>query len=126
MPPNIPDGAIPSSLFEDHYQRIYRYALGLMRDPVEADDVTQETFLRAYQRLDSLRDPAALTTWLYRIATNAGLDRIRQRARRAPVEAEVDPADVDEADLAAPSLQQLVEQSEMGECVQRYLESLSD
>ncbi len=127
MSPTAPDRTTTlSSLFEDHYQRIYRYALGLMRDPVEADDVTQETFLRAYQRLDALRDPAALTTWLYRIATNAGLDRIRQRARRAPAEAEIDPADVDEADPAAPSLQHLVEQSEMGECVQRYLESLSD
>ena len=126
MPPTAPGGPTPSLLFEDHYQRIYRYALSLMHDPAEADDVAQETFLRAYQRLDSLRDPAALTTWLYRIATHVGLDRIRQRTRRAPMEAEVDPADADEADPAAPSLQQIVEQSEMGECVQRYLESLSD
>jgi len=126
MPQTVPDGATPSLLFEDHHQRIYRYALSLMHDPAEADDVVQETFLRAYRRLDSLRDPAALTTWLYRIATHVGLDRIRQRTRRVPMETEVDPAEADEADPAAPSLQHMVEQSEMGECVQRYLESLSD
>jgi len=58
-----------SALFESYHQRIYRYALSLMHDPAEADDVAQETFLRAYQRLDSLRDSGALMAWLYRIAT---------------------------------------------------------
>ena len=58
-----------SALFESYHQQIYRYALSLMHDPAEADDVVQETFLRAYQRLDSLRDSGALIAWLYRIAT---------------------------------------------------------
>lgn len=123
-------GLIPSpdisTLFENHYRQIYRYALSLVHDATEADDLAQETFLRAYSRLDSLRDPAALTTWLYRIATNICLDRIRQRAHCTPIESETDLDDVNAADPDAPSLQQIVERYEMSACVQRYLESLSD
>ncbi len=126
MPQMIFSEATVPKLFEDYYHRIYRYALSLMRDAAEADDVAQETFLRAYRRLDSLRDPAALTTWLYRITTHICLDRIRQRTRRAPMKTDADLTDVDEADSTAPSLQQLVEQDEMSDCVQRYLASLSD
>ncbi len=115
-----------STLYENYYQQIYRYALSLVHDPAEADDLAQETFLRAFSRLDSLRDPAALTAWLYRIATNVCLDRIRQRAHSTPIESETALDDVDAADPDAPKLQQIVERSEMGACVQRYLASLSD
>jgi len=115
-----------SALFEDYYHRIYRYAMSLMHDPAEADDVAQETFLRAHRRLDSLRDPTALTTWLYRIATHICLDRIRQHAHPTPIESQADLDDIDEADPDAPSLQQVVERNEMSVCVQRYLEGLPD
>ncbi len=115
-----------SALFESHYRRIYRYTLSLVHDATEADDLAQETFLRANDRLDSLRDPAALTTWLYRIATNVCLDRLRQRAHGTPVESENDLDDLDTADPDAPSLQQMVERKEMSACVQGCVEGLSD
>lgn len=115
-----------SALFESYHQRIYRYAMSLMHDPAEADDVAQETFLRAYQRLDSLRDSGALTTWLYRIATRICLDRIRKRARRTPVESEGDLDEIDEADPDVPSLQQVIERNDMSTCVHGCLEGLPD
>jgi RNA polymerase sigma-70 factor (ECF subfamily) len=114
------------ALFETYYDRIYRYVLSLTGDLAEADDLTQETFLRAYRGRDSLHDAGALTTWLYRIATHVCLDRLRQRVRRAPLESEADPDDVDLADPDIPSLQQTVERNEMGACVQQYLEDLPD
>jgi RNA polymerase sigma-70 factor (ECF subfamily) len=126
MPQTVPIKLTTPAMFEGYAQRLYRYALSLMHDAAEADDVVQETFLRAYRRLDSLRDPAALTTWLYRIATHICLDRLRQRTRRAPLEVDADPADVAEVDSDSPSLQQIVEQNEMSDCVQRYLDNLSD
>ena len=43
---------------------IYRYILRLVHDPEGADDLTQETFLRVHQRLDELRDPAALVAFV--------------------------------------------------------------
>ena len=115
-----------SVIFEGDYQRIFRYIMSMIRDTAEAEDLTQETFLRAYRRRDTLRDEGAQTTWLYRIATHVCLDRLRQYARRAPMESEtdLDQVDVDEPDT--PSLQQVIEQDEMSECVQGYLNRLSD
>jgi RNA polymerase sigma-70 factor (ECF subfamily) len=113
-------------MFKGDYQRIFRYIMSMVRDTAEAEDLTQDTFLRAYQRRDSLRDEGAQTAWLYRIATHVCLDRLRQYARRSPKESQTDLYDIDVCEPDAPSLQQTLEQGEMSECVQRYLNHLSD
>lgn len=115
-----------AGLIYQYQDRIYRYVVTLVRDPAEAEDLTQETLLRAYLNYASLRDTASLTSWLYRIATHVCFDRLRQRARRAPLQAEVDLDTLDVPEAEAPSLLQLVEQREMSACVQRYLDGLSD
>ena len=48
-----------ANIFKEDYQRIFRYIMSMVRDTEEAEDLTQETFLRAYQRRDSLRDEGA-------------------------------------------------------------------
>lgn len=115
-----------SVLFKGDYQRIFRYIVSMIRDTAEAEDLTQETFLRAYRRRDTLRDEGAQTAWLYRIATHVCLDRLRQYARRAPQETGADIDQVDVAEPDTPSLQKVVERDEMSACVQRYLNRLSD
>lgn len=115
-----------ANIFKEDYQRIFRYIMSMVRDTAEAEDLTQETFLRAYQRRDSLRDEGARTAWLYRIATHVCLDRLRQYARRSPKESEADLDDIDVAEPDTPSLQQTLERDEMSECVQGYLNRLSD
>jgi RNA polymerase sigma-70 factor (ECF subfamily) len=120
------EGKNASVIFEGDYQRIFRYIMNMVRDTAEAEDLTQETFLRAYRRRDSLRDEGAQTAWLYRIATHVSLDRLHQYARRAPKETETDLDQVDVAEPDTPSLQQEIEQDEMSECVQSYLNRLSD
>ncbi|HMA42552.1 MAG TPA: sigma factor, partial [Gemmatimonadales bacterium] len=54
-----------AAVFQQYQDRIYRYILRLVRDEHEAEDLTQETFLRAHRQLDALQDSAALTVWLY-------------------------------------------------------------
>jgi RNA polymerase sigma-70 factor (ECF subfamily) len=115
-----------SVLFMGDYQRIFRYIMSMVRDTAEAEDLTQETFLRAYHRRDSLRDEGAQTAWLYRIATYVSLDRLRQYARRNPKESDTDLDQVDIPESDAPSMQELLERDEMSECVQGYLNRLSD
>ena len=115
-----------SVVFEGDYPRIFRYIMSMVRDTAEAEDLTQETFLRAHQRRDSLRDEGARTAWLYRIATHVCLDRLRQYARRSPKESDTDLDDIDVPEPDAPSLQQALEQDEMSECVQRYFNRLSN
>ena len=115
-----------SEMIHQYQDRIYRYVLSIVHDPAEAEDLTQETFLRAYRNYASLQNTAALTSWLYRIATHVCFDRLRQHARRKPLESEVDLDNVEVAEPEMPSLLQLVEQREMSACVQRYLDNLSD
>lgn len=83
------DAPSAPAFFEAYYDQIYRYVQSLVHNSAEAEDLTQETFLRAFRERESLRQPGALVAWLYRIATHATLDRLRQRARRAPREADV-------------------------------------
>lgn len=115
-----------SVFFRGDYQRIFRYIVSIIRDTAEAEDLTQETFLRAYRRRDTLRDEGARTAWLYRIATHACLDRMRQYARRSPMEFETDLDQLDFPESDTPSLQQTIERDEMSACVQRFLNSLPD
>jgi RNA polymerase sigma-70 factor (ECF subfamily) len=77
-----------------HKLRIFSYVCRMTHDLPEAEDLTQEVFIRAYQSLHRFRAEAAVDTWLYRIATNLVIDRFRrnQRAPQAwvPLDAEDD------------------------------------
>ncbi len=121
-----PDVENASVIFKGDYPRIFRYIVSMVQNTAEAEDLTQETFLRAYRSRDSLRNGGAQTTWLYRIATNVCFDRLRQYARRAPMETDTDLDQVDVAEPESPSLQQTIERNEMSGCVQSYLTRLPD
>ncbi len=110
---------------EQHRPAVTRYIRYLIRDAAEADDLAQETFIRAHRQRDTLRDPAALESWLYQIATHVSIDRLRQRAKA--VERQVDEA-VEELPVASalPSPLTVIQQQEMSMCVQRYIAKLSD
>ena len=109
---------------DEAYPRILRYVRGLVRDPSEAEDLTQETFLRAYRARDQVRDPRAYLSWLYRIATHACFDRLRQRTRR-PDTSDLGLEDAEVAD-AGPPLLQVIEQDEMSACVHDLVVRLPD
>ena len=76
-------------IFESYHERIYNCIYRLVGNPEEAHDLTQETFLRAWNKRESFKGHAALRTWLYRIATNACLDFLDKRNGRTPVPAEL-------------------------------------
>lgn len=66
-------------------------------DREEAEDITQETFIKAYRSLDSFRGQASFSTWLYKIATNLCIDRARTKKRRPQQAYSLDePMDKDE------------------------------
>ena len=115
-----------SDFFEKNYDRVYRYVRGMVRDSSEAEDLTQEAFLRAHRERETLKDPGAMLSWLYRIATHVALDRLRQRKTRDARQADTDVADVDPPDLDVPSSEKRLEQGEMSTCVQRFLVDLPD
>lgn len=71
-----------------HQDFVYGAVLRVVRNPILAEDVTQETFIRAYRGLDEFRGEAQLRTWLYRIATNRAINAIT-RGRETPMEGEL-------------------------------------
>jgi len=73
-------------LFDRHGPRIYNIVYRLCGNPTEAEDLTQETFLRAFTTLHTLRQPQAFAGWLSRIATNTSLGILRRRRSLAFVE----------------------------------------
>jgi RNA polymerase sigma-70 factor (ECF subfamily) len=77
------DGDAFGELVSRHQDRVYAVAMHLLRDAAEAEEVVQETFLLALEKLSGFRGDAAFTTWLHRVAANAALMRLRRR-RRAP------------------------------------------
>ena len=115
----------PEVGLDELYPRILRYVRSVVRDPADAQDVTQETFMRAHSRRGTLRDPDSVVPWLYSIATHACLDRLRERARQAARVSGIAPEALPAVDPAG-SAQLRVEQAEMSACIQGYLGELSD
>lgn len=73
------------------YQRkLMRLLSRLIRDPAEAEDVAQETFIKAYRALGSFRGESAFYTWLYRIGVNTAKNHLVSQGRRAPTSTEFD------------------------------------
>jgi RNA polymerase sigma-70 factor (ECF subfamily) len=79
--PAIRDEGLLTMVYHAHSGAIHSYAFRLLGNQEDADDVTQEVFIRAHERLDQLRDPDRLRPWLYRIATNLCMDNLRKRTR---------------------------------------------
>lgn len=78
-------GLDPADL-TDHLDALYRYALGVTRDPDLAADTVQDTVVRAIERQDQFRNDAPLAHWLIRIAHNLIIDRARRSNHEIPVD----------------------------------------
>ena len=120
----------PASAFEAYKDQIQRYLTTLVQDPVQAEDLLQETFLRAHRQWESLKDPAALKAWLYRIATHVCYDHFRRLA--SPVVSALLAPDFDRlmestpVNQAEPGVESLVERVEMSRCVQGIIHQLPE
>ena len=71
------------ALVDDCYALIYSSAYRMLNNEDDACDATQEAFVRAYNAMHTFRRDASFSTWLYRIAMNVCLDRLRRRGREA-------------------------------------------
>ncbi len=79
-------------LVERHSRKVFRLAFRLSGNEEDAEDIVQETFLRAYRGLERFNEQAQFSSWIYRIAANYALDMLRGRKRRT------------EQSLSAPAL----------------------
>jgi RNA polymerase sigma-70 factor (ECF subfamily) len=116
-------------IYTSYYLKIHRYITKIV-GPTDAEDVTQEVFEKAGRNIDNFRGRSSITTWLYRIATNAAIDRSRSAAykhAKEQIAIEDNPCqerqDVPE-ESEANSTDQLVIQKEMRECINEYIDKL--
>lgn len=84
------DPSCLGGFFEAWGDRLYRLSLRLTGDPAAAEDVVQEAFLKLMAGAERIEGRSRLATWLYRVAYNASIDRLRDRKRTAPVPEEGD------------------------------------
>ena len=82
------------TLVDTHSRAVYRIAHRMTGNPSDAEDVVQETFLKAYRQLGRFESRANFGTWLHRIAVNCSIDLIRSRPRRESGHAAADLADL--------------------------------
>ncbi|HUO33239.1 MAG TPA: sigma-70 family RNA polymerase sigma factor [Bryobacteraceae bacterium] len=117
-------------LVERHSRNLFRLAYRMTGHQQDAEDVVQETFLRAYKQLSKFDERASFGTWLYRIASNYSLDLIRARKRRSehyePATEEGVPDPIQVVPDTAPTPDRLAASSEVERKVAAVLDELSE
>lgn len=76
------DMAAFEELVRAYQSYVWRFLSHLLGDPALAEDVTQETFVRVYRKLETFRFRSKFSTWVFSVARNAGVDALRSRQRR--------------------------------------------
>jgi len=120
-------------LVERHSRTVYRMAYRMMGNAHDAEDVVQEAFLRAFQKLKQFAGNANFGTWVYRIAANYAIDRLRQRnseeskregsSRTSGASLEVDP--LSQVRDTSPSPERLAGSTQLAERMKAALNELS-
>jgi RNA polymerase sigma-70 factor (ECF subfamily) len=113
-------------LVERYQSRMFALTRHYTKSAVEIEDLVQESFLKAYTRLDTFQHQSSFYTWLYRIATNTILDWMKRRGR-SPVTAVEDPeliTDPARIKVAAPDAQ--MERTEIARITHEVLEHMPD
>jgi len=126
-PDTLGSGDLEFHAVHDRFRsRVLRYLTRLVGGD-EAEDLTQSVMLKISEGLPGFRGDSSLSTWIYRIATNAALDRLRRRTIQpaAATEAELDEADVPE-EAQAPSIEKTAIREEMNACIREFIERLPD
>ena len=120
-----------TEIYDTYEKKIYNYILRMVKNEQAAEDLTQEVFIKVYQKLASYRGDAAFSTWIYRIATNTYLDHFRSAGHKRTTvtdqleEDDFSAAKPDEADKVL-SIEESLIKTTMNSCIRGYLNNLSE
>jgi RNA polymerase sigma-70 factor (ECF subfamily) len=115
-------------LVERHSRAVFRVAFRITGRVEDAEDVVQETFLRAYRQLDRFESRSNIGTWLHRIAANCAVDLLRGRPRREMSEEEdtLERLSAGDSDEALPSQERVLLGRQISDRVTQALDKLTD
>ncbi len=111
-------------IFEMHYERVYHAAYFVLQDKHLAQDVTQETFLKAFQKMDTLQNGNKLGAWLATIATRTAIDFLRKIKRRNDILIEDVYKDEEHFDEEMTSIEDKVEYQFVEKIIQKNIRIL--
>jgi RNA polymerase sigma-70 factor (ECF subfamily) len=123
-------------VFDEFQPKILRYLARMVGD-TEAEDLTQEVFVKVDRALGTFRGEASLSTWIYRIATNTAMDRLRSPALRlsacqCSVSTSGEDSDAELEDCNAwtgekiPPIEHQIYRDEMNQCIQGFIRKLPE
>ena len=118
-------------IYDEYQPKILRYMARMVAED-EAEDLTQDVFVKISSTLNTFRGEASLSTWVYRIATNTALDRIRcpafQRIEQLSIIDETDETKIPYGSVFSegqrPPIEKGLIRDEMNECIRSYIEKL--
>ena len=84
------DDAALAALYDRHLRAVYDFVARVVRDPAAAEDLTQMTFVRAWEGRDKLRDPARVKAWLFTIAHNLALNHVTRGRKLESIDDQFD------------------------------------
>src|SRR5947208_6715075 len=120
------DGEAFRELVERHSRSVFRLAYRMTGNEQDAEDVVQESFIRAYKQLGRFESRANFGTWLYRITANCAVDLMRSRQARHDVSrAESLDTDVHQTAVDTPGPDRMAQSAEIERTVQSAMNSLS-
>jgi RNA polymerase sigma-70 factor, ECF subfamily len=117
------------ALVERHSRSVFRLAFRMTQNEQDAEDLVQETFLKAYKQLHRFDGRSAFGTWLYRIAANCSLDLIRSRKNRREQQTSTNGETTDWLDRVAapdPSPERLARSGQVASLLKPALAQLTD
>ncbi|HMJ62107.1 MAG TPA: sigma-70 family RNA polymerase sigma factor [Bryobacteraceae bacterium] len=118
------------ALVERHSRSVFRLAFRMTGNEQDAEDLVQETFLKAYKQLHRFDGRSAFGTWLYRIAANCSLDLIRARKNRAERQTSASSSEaidlLDQVAAPGPSPERLARSGQVASLLKPALEQLTD
>jgi RNA polymerase sigma-70 factor (ECF subfamily) len=123
---------LQSRFISDHLRRIFLLIYRIVGNVADAQDLTQETFIKALQRQDQLKDPEKAAHWLSRIASNTAIDFLRRNGKVSFCEIDAMPDSMSDRMLenwlgnAAENPEESLLRSERRSWIERGLESLTD
>lgn len=109
-------------IYDTHYERVKKVIHSKVKDDWLAQDLTQETFLRAFKRIDALKDLDRIGPWLVTIAKNICLDYFRWNASNQ----EKQGLKQEYADIKRPAVEKTLQKHQMSVCVQQQMTHLPE
>lgn len=117
-------------LVEKYQQMIFRTCMGFVHHEEDANEITQDVFVNAYQHLSSFKQQSTLSTWLYRIAVNTSLNFLRSKKkpvfRLDALFGKNNPGEISLPDVDAENPEQILIDEEQKQLIKKMLDLLPD